>query len=57
MSTERREMGTWAARSILELIRGGGKRPKQPTVDVGFSIKARGSTAAIETRPKRKAKA
>jgi LacI family gluconate utilization system Gnt-I transcriptional repressor len=48
VSTERREMGTWAARSILEIIRGGGKRPRQPIVDVGFSIKARGSTAAIE---------
>lgn len=54
VSTERREMGTWAARSILELIRGGGKRPRQPTVDVGFSIKARGSTAAIETRSRAK---
>jgi LacI family transcriptional regulator, gluconate utilization system Gnt-I transcriptional repressor len=53
VSTERREMGTWAARSILEIIRGGGKRPRQPSVDVGFSIKARGSTAAIVTRPKR----
>ncbi len=54
VSTERREMGTWAARSILEIIRGGGKRPKQPTVDVGFSIKARGSTAALEINPKAK---
>jgi LacI family gluconate utilization system Gnt-I transcriptional repressor len=54
VSTERREMGTWAARSILEIIRGGGKRPKQPTVDVGFSIKARGSTAAVELKPKAK---
>lgn len=53
VSTERREMGTWAARSILELIRGSGKRPKQPSVDVGFSIKSRGSTAAIEVKPKR----
>jgi LacI family transcriptional regulator, gluconate utilization system Gnt-I transcriptional repressor len=58
VSTERREMGTWAARSILEIIRGGGKRPKQATVDVGFSIKARGSTAAIAAKPRRaKAKA
>ena len=54
VSIERREMGTWAARAILEIIRGGGKRPKQPTVDVGFSIKARGSTAAIEVKPKAK---
>lgn len=53
VSTERREMGTWAARSILEIIRGGGKRPKQPTVDVGFSIKARASTSAIEVKARR----
>lgn len=53
VSTERREMGTWAARAVLELIRGGGKRPRQPTVDVGFSIKSRGSTAAIAVKPKR----
>jgi LacI family gluconate utilization system Gnt-I transcriptional repressor len=58
VSTERREMGTWSARAVLELIRGGGKRPKQPTVDVGFSIKSRGSTVAVEVRTKRgKAKA
>jgi LacI family gluconate utilization system Gnt-I transcriptional repressor len=53
VSTERREMGTWAARSILELIRGGGKRPKQAIIDVGFSIKSRGSTAAVVVKPKR----
>jgi LacI family gluconate utilization system Gnt-I transcriptional repressor len=53
VSIERREMGTWAARAILEIIRGGGRRPKQPTVDVGFSIKSRGSTASILTKPKR----
>ena len=53
VAIERREMGTWSARAVLEIIRGGGKRPKQPTVDVGFSIKARGSTAAIEVKPKR----
>ncbi len=46
MSTERRKMGTWAAEAILEIIRGSGQRPAQPRVDVGFSIKARGSTAA-----------
>lgn len=53
VAIERREMGTWSARAVLEIIRGGGKRPKQPTVDVGFSIKARGSTAAIEVKPRR----
>ena len=53
VAIERREMGTWSARAVLEIIRGGGKRPKHTTVDVGFSIKARGSTAAIELKPKR----
>ncbi len=52
VSTERREMGTWAARSILEIIRGSGKRPKQAQIDVGFSIKSRGSTA-VKLKPKR----
>lgn len=50
VSTERRTMGTWAAQSILEIIRGSGKRPKQPSVDVGFSIKVRGSSAAGTAR-------
>ncbi|MEO7223341.1 MAG: LacI family DNA-binding transcriptional regulator [Devosia sp.] len=53
VAIERREMGTWSARAILEIIRGGGRRPKQATVDVGFSIKARGSTAAVAVKPKR----
>jgi LacI family gluconate utilization system Gnt-I transcriptional repressor len=57
VSTERQEMGTWAAKSVLEIIRGSGKRPKQPRVDVGFSIKVRGSTG-VTVKPKRaKAKA
>ena len=45
VSTERRQMGTWAAETVLEIIRGSGKRPKQPRVDIGFSIMTRGSTA------------
>ena len=49
VSTERRQMGTWAAETILEIIRGSGQRPSQQRVDVGFSIKKRGSTAI--TRP------
>ena len=44
VSTERQKMGTWAAQSILEIIRGSGTRPAQRTVDVGFSIITRGST-------------
>jgi hypothetical protein len=48
-------MGTWAAQAILEIIRGSGQRPVQPRVDVGFSIKARGSTAAARvTKASRK---
>jgi len=49
VSTERQQMGTWAAESILELLRGSGKRPKQTRIDVGFSIKTRGSTASART--------
>lgn len=44
VSIERREMGKWAARTILDIIRGSGRRPRQTRIDVGFSIKARGST-------------
>ena len=45
VSTERRAMGTWAAQAVLDLIRGSGKRPPVARVDIGFSIKKRGSTA------------
>lgn len=45
VSTERRKMGTWAAEAILEVIRGSGRRPRQTKIDMGFVIKARGSTA------------
>ena len=57
VSTERRKMGTWAAEAILDIIRGSGKRPRQMSVDVGFVINARGSTAlpvsaaAIRAKP------
>jgi DNA-binding LacI/PurR family transcriptional regulator len=44
-------MGTWAAETILELIRGSGRRPRQNRIDVGFSIKVRGSTAALPAAP------
>lgn len=53
MSTERRAMGTWAAQSILDIIRGGGKRPQQSRVDVGFIIKKRDSTAVRSGARKR----
>ncbi len=39
-----RQMGTWAATSILDIIRGSGKRPKQKKIDLGFSIVERGSS-------------
>lgn len=45
VSTERQKMGKWAAESILEVIRGSGRRPRQTKVDMGFVIKSRGSTA------------
>jgi LacI family transcriptional regulator, gluconate utilization system Gnt-I transcriptional repressor len=55
VSTERPQMGRWAATAILDIIRGSGKRPKQTRVDVGFSIKARGSTDIVrKPAPKRK---
>jgi LacI family gluconate utilization system Gnt-I transcriptional repressor len=46
VSTERLRMGTWAAESILEIIRGSGRRPRQTRLDVGFTIMRRGSTAS-----------
>jgi LacI family gluconate utilization system Gnt-I transcriptional repressor len=49
ISTERQRIGTWAAQSILEIIRGSGRRPKQAQLDVGFSIKTRGSTGKRAT--------
>jgi LacI family gluconate utilization system Gnt-I transcriptional repressor len=61
VSTERQKMGTWSAQSILEIIRGSGRRPKQGQVDVGFSIKVRGSTGqrsgAAGSKGRAKAKA
>jgi LacI family transcriptional regulator, gluconate utilization system Gnt-I transcriptional repressor len=56
VSTERRRMGTWAAQSILDIIRGSGKRPAQRQVDVGFTIKVRGSSALVrKTAPAKRA--
>ena len=51
VSTERRRIGTWAAQSILEIIRGSGSRPVQRRVDMGFTIEKRGSTATPATSP------
>ncbi len=48
VSIERTQMGTWAAQAILDIIRGSGRRPPQTRIDVGFSIKARGSTARVD---------
>jgi LacI family gluconate utilization system Gnt-I transcriptional repressor len=41
----RSEMGRRGAEIVLEIIRGSGNRPKQPRIDLGFEIVARGSTA------------
>ncbi|HVX71178.1 MAG TPA: LacI family DNA-binding transcriptional regulator [Devosia sp.] len=54
VSTERRKMGTWAAEAIIEIIRGTGRRSLQTSIDVGFSIKRRGSTASKRTGPARR---
>lgn len=47
ISTERQKMGTWAAQSILEIIRGSGKRPLLAQVDVGYFIRERGSSSTV----------
>ena len=61
VATERREAGVWAAEAIVEIIRGSGKRPKSPAIDMGFSIKERGSSSAsgasLRSSPPSKAKA
>lgn len=57
VSTERAEAGAWAGKAILEIIRGGGKRPKSTIVDMGFAIRGRASTspprvaAAVPEKP------
>jgi LacI family gluconate utilization system Gnt-I transcriptional repressor len=51
VSTERRTMGTWAAASVLEIIRGSGRRPTPARVNVGFSILARASTGGMRAEP------
>lgn len=56
ISTERQRMGTWAAKTILEIIRGSGRRPSQKQIDVGWVINERGSSTAAtraEARTKR----
>jgi LacI family gluconate utilization system Gnt-I transcriptional repressor len=50
VSTGRRQMGQWAAESIIEIIRGSGERPKRRTVDVGFTIMQRGSSSLAPSR-------
>ncbi len=56
VSTERQKMGIWAAEAILEIIRGAGKRPKPPRVDVGFSIKKRAAPPSRRLRCRHGAK-
>ena len=50
VSTPRYEMGHRAAEIILEIIRGSGDRPTEKRIDVGFTIKERGSTPNREAR-------
>ena len=45
VSVPRYEMARRAAEIVFEIIRGGGTRPKQARIDLGFKIVARGSTA------------
>lgn len=51
VSTERRMMGRWAAERVLDIIRGSGRRPAERRVDIGFSIKVRGSSTARAGAP------
>ena len=53
VSTERPKIATWAAESIVEIIRGGGKRPTERSVDLGFFIRTRGSTGGPRRSGKR----
>src|SRR5262249_32854766 len=57
VSTERQQMGTWAAEAILEIIRGCGRRPRPHSVDVGFVIKPRASPAMGVAAAKPRARA
>lgn len=45
INVPRYEMAKLSADIVLEIIRGSGERPKQPRIDLGFSISVRGSTA------------
>ena len=45
MATPRFEMGRRAAEIVLEIVRGSGARPAERTIDVGFRLVVRGSTA------------
>jgi LacI family gluconate utilization system Gnt-I transcriptional repressor len=51
VSTERRQMGTWSAETILEIIRGSGRRPAQRSINLGFSIEERRSTRTSPRLP------
>ena len=47
VAVDRREIGIWAASAVLEIIRGTGKRSGPNSVDIGFSIRSRGSTDTV----------
>jgi LacI family gluconate utilization system Gnt-I transcriptional repressor len=44
VATPRYEMALKSAEIVLELIRGSGERPKEPRIDLGFTLVERGST-------------
>lgn len=54
VSTRRYDMGALAARSILDLLRGAGSRPEVKSLDVGFTINARGSTTLKPAKARRR---
>jgi LacI family transcriptional regulator, gluconate utilization system Gnt-I transcriptional repressor len=49
VATPRREMALKSAEIVLEIIRGSGERPKEPRVDLGFTLVERGSTRRAES--------
>jgi LacI family gluconate utilization system Gnt-I transcriptional repressor len=51
VSTERQEAGTWAGNAIIEIIRGGGRRPKSQIVDLAFKIQHRASSGPLAPKP------
>jgi LacI family gluconate utilization system Gnt-I transcriptional repressor len=53
VATPRYEIGELAAKIVLEIVRGSGTRPDERTINLGFRLIERESTAAPRTRPLR----